>query len=183
MKTSDLDILIVPGWSGSGPDHWQTRWEEKLSTARRIEQDDWHTPKRDDWSARIAQMVHAASRPVLLVAHSLGSVAVAHAVPLLTGANVAGAYLVTPPAERAIRAIPGIDAAFAPYPRAPLPFPTALVASRTDPYASFEEVSELGEAWGAQVIDAADSGHINAASGHGPWPEGLMSFAGFIRKL
>lgn len=183
MKTADLDILIVPGWSGSGPDHWQTRWQEKLSTARRVEQDDWHTPQRDDWTARIAQMVHAAGRPVLLVAHSLGAVAVAHAAPLFTDANVSGAFLVAPPAERAIRAIPGIDAAFAPYPRSPLPFPTALVASRTDPYATYEEVSELGGAWGSQVIDAADSGHINAASGHGPWPEGLMSFAGFIRRL
>lgn len=183
MKTSDLDILIVPGWSGSGPDHWQTRWQEKLSTARRIEQDDWHTPKRDDWTARIVETAHTASRPVLLVAHSLGAVAVAHAAPLLADANVAGAFLVTPPAERAIRSIPGIDAAFAPYPRDPLPFPVALVASRTDPYATYEETADLGEAWGARVIDAADSGHINAASGHGPWPEGLMSFAGFLKKL
>lgn len=183
MKTADLDILIIPGWSGSGPDHWQTRWEEKLSTARRIEQDDWHTPKRDAWSARIAAIVQEASRPVLLVAHSLGAVAVAHAAPMLAGANIAGAYLVAPPAERAIQAIPGIDPGFAPYPRAPLPFPTALVASRSDPYSTYEEAASLGEAWGATIIDAADSGHINAASGHGPWPEGLMSFAGFIRKL
>ena len=41
MRTSDADILMVPGWNGSGPDHWQSRWERNLKTARRIEQDDW----------------------------------------------------------------------------------------------------------------------------------------------
>jgi predicted alpha/beta hydrolase family esterase len=41
MRTSDADLLIVPGLGGSGPDHWQTRWEQKLSTARRVEQSDW----------------------------------------------------------------------------------------------------------------------------------------------
>ncbi|MFY8151337.1 MAG: alpha/beta hydrolase, partial [Hyphomicrobiales bacterium] len=52
MKTSDTDILIVPGWSGSGPDHWQSRWVAKLSTARVVEQEDWHAPSRL-WAERI----------------------------------------------------------------------------------------------------------------------------------
>ena len=46
MKTSEADILIVPGWLNSGPDHWQSRWERNLKTARRIEQDDWHAPDK-----------------------------------------------------------------------------------------------------------------------------------------
>jgi predicted alpha/beta hydrolase family esterase len=45
MKAADADILIVPGVNGSGPDHWQTRWERKLSTARRVEQADWDSPR------------------------------------------------------------------------------------------------------------------------------------------
>ena len=40
MRTSECDILIVPGHENSGPDHWQTRWERQLSTARRVEQDE-----------------------------------------------------------------------------------------------------------------------------------------------
>lgn len=183
MKTADLDILIIPGWSGSGPDHWQSRWEQKLSTARRIDQTDWHTPKLNDWTARIINEVRAATRPVVLVAHSLGVHAVAHAVRELADANIAGAFLVTPPSERAIRAIPGIDAAFAPFATTPLPFPSVLVASRDDPYATYEEAETLGQIWGAKLVDAGASGHINAASGHGPWPEGLMSFAAFLQSL
>ncbi len=53
MKTSDADILIVPGWLNSGPDHWQSRWERNLKTARRIHQDDWHAPDRNAWVGNI----------------------------------------------------------------------------------------------------------------------------------
>ena len=46
MRSSDCDNLIIPGLGGSGPVHWQTRWQEKLSTARRVEQADWDRPDR-----------------------------------------------------------------------------------------------------------------------------------------
>ncbi|MEO0619886.1 MAG: alpha/beta hydrolase, partial [Pseudomonadota bacterium] len=71
----------------------------------------------------------------------------------------------------------------APMPRDPLPFPSLLVASRTDPYCAFDIADDLGAAWGSLVIDAGDAGHINAASGHGPWPEGSMTFGKFISRL
>ena len=96
MKTSDADILIVPGWLNSGPDHWQSRWERNLTTARRIDQDDWHAPDRDAWVANIVAAVSEASRPVVLVAHSLGVIAIAHAAPKLVSGSVVGAFLVAP---------------------------------------------------------------------------------------
>ena len=49
MRTADCDIVVVPGYTNSGPDHWQTRWQRKLSTARRVEQDDWDRPVREAW--------------------------------------------------------------------------------------------------------------------------------------
>ena len=49
MRISDLDILVIPGLGGSGPDHWQTRWAQKLSTARVVEQENWDQPRRDRW--------------------------------------------------------------------------------------------------------------------------------------
>lgn len=182
MRTSDCDILIVPGWSGSGDDHWQTRWEAKLSTARRVEQDDWYKPTVEGWTKRLIEASEAATRPVVLVAHSLGIVTIAHAAPRL-GKGVRGAFLVAPPSERAGNAIPGMDPTFAPFPREPLPFPSVLVASRNDPYCPFGEAQDAALAWGSAFVDAGESGHINAASGHGPWPEGLIRFAGFIKAL
>ena len=96
MRTSDADILIIPGLGGSGPEHWQTRWEAKLSTARRIEQGDWNEPHRAEWAANIVAAVKASSRPVVLVAHSCGVSSVAHAATELAGLAVAGAFLVAP---------------------------------------------------------------------------------------
>jgi hypothetical protein len=77
----------------------------------------------------------------------------------------------------------GVDPAFAPISRDPLPFPSILVASRTDPHCAFDRAEDFAYAWGAALADAGNAGHLNTASGHGPWPEGLMRFAGFLAKL
>lgn len=183
MKSSDVDILIVPGWSGSGPDHWQSRWETRLKTARRVEQDDWHKPSRHVWAERTVQAVRSATRPVVLVAHSAGVSAVAHAAEHLHPGEVAGAFLVAPASEKAKRAIPGMGADFVEHRRERLPFPSVLISSATDPYCTQDEARELAEAWGSEFVDAGDSGHLNSESGHGPWPDGLLRFAAFLKSL
>ena len=96
MKVKDADILMVPGYTNSGPGHWQSRWQAKLSTARRVEQAEWSKPVREDWSANVAKAVNEAERPVVIVAHSLGIPTVIHAIPDF-GKPVAGAFLVAPP--------------------------------------------------------------------------------------
>ncbi|MDQ2704188.1 MAG: alpha/beta hydrolase, partial [Pseudomonadota bacterium] len=72
---------------------------------------------------------------------------------------------------------------FGPYPRDPLPFPSVVIASRNDPYGAFEVAEDNAAAWGSLFIDAGESGHLNADSGHGPWPEGSMTFAKFLSQL
>lgn len=183
MKSSEADILIVPGWSGSGPDHWQSRWEARLPTAQRLEQEDWYKPERDAWANRIVAAVRAATRPVVIVAHSAGVSAVAHAAEHLKPGEVAGAFLVAPASERAKRAIPGMGEDFIPHRREKLPFPSVLIASTTDPYCSHDEAKALAEAWGSEFVDAGDGGHLNSESGHGPWPDGLLRFASFLKGL
>ncbi len=37
MRTSEAEILFVPGASMENADHWMSRWQGRLSTARRIE--------------------------------------------------------------------------------------------------------------------------------------------------
>ncbi len=182
MRSRDTDIVIVPGLGGSGPDHWQSRWQSKLPNAHRVEQRDWDNPLRPAWIAAITETVGRCERAVVVVAHSLGVIATVEAAAegLI---EIAGAFLVAPPADDAIGAIPAIDPAFVPVTRRRVNFPSILVGSRNDPYASIQETAELAEAWGAALVDAGEAGHINAASGHGPWPEGLMSFAGFLGRL
>jgi predicted alpha/beta hydrolase family esterase len=182
MKVSEAEILIVPGYTNSGPDHWQTRWEQKLSTARRVEQAEWSKPVREDWIARVVEEVNASTRPVVLVGHSLGVPAIVHAIPELKQ-RVAGAFLVAPPdvANPDIR--PKHLMTFGPYPRDPLPFPSILIASRNDPFGDYAHAEDMANAWGSLLIDAGESGHLNAESGHGPWPEGTMVFAQFLGRL
>ncbi len=91
MKVKDADILIIPGYTNSGPDHWQTRWENKLSTARRVQQAEWSKPVREDWIGEVVKAANAATRPIVLVAHSLGVATAVHAVPHIQH-KVAGAF-------------------------------------------------------------------------------------------
>ncbi len=182
MKVKDTDILIIPGYTNSGPDHWQTRWEQKLSTARRVEQAEWSKPVRDDWVAQVVKAANEATRPVVLVAHSLGVATAIHAAPHIQH-KVAGAFFVAPPDVSNDLIRPKHLMTFGPYPRQRLPFPTVAVISRNDPFSSFEAAEEVVKDWGALLIDAGESGHINAESGHGPWPEGSMVFAQFLSHL
>jgi predicted alpha/beta hydrolase family esterase len=187
MRTADADILVIPGLGGSGPGHWQSRWEAKLPSVRRVVQDDWENPGVDAWRARIVEAVARAERPVILVGHSLGVLAAAHAAPFLAkgaiSGKVRGGFFVAPPSTPVLSNFEAVDPAFLALPGEPLPFPSLVIASRDDPYSPYADSEDLARALGAELIDAGFSGHINVESGHGPWPEGLMRFAGFMKTL
>jgi predicted alpha/beta hydrolase family esterase len=182
MKVKDTDILFVPGYKNSGPEHWQSRWQERLSTARRVEQAEWTKPVREDWTARMAEAVNETERPVVVVAHSLGVPTVVQALARFRK-PVRGAFFVAPPdvANEAVR--PRHLMTFGPYPRDPLPFPSIVVASRNDPFCAFGVAEDIAAAWGSLFIDAGEAGHLDADSGYGPWPEGSMAFANFLARL
>ena len=58
-----------------------------------------------------------------------------------------------------------------------------VVASTSDPLVSVDRARGFAADWGADFQLAGDAGHINAASGHGPWPEGLLMFAELMKRL
>jgi predicted alpha/beta hydrolase family esterase len=182
MRVRDIDILIVPGWTGSGPEHWQSRWERNLATARRVRQADWETPNIGDWVERIIEEVSASTRPPVIVAHSCGVTATVSAAPRIAS-RLAGAFLVAPADLAGTDLWPATNGGFVPMPMAPLPFRAKLIGSSTDPFCSVERAQALGAAWGADVSIIAGAGHIDAASGHGPWPEGLLTFGLFLKTL
>lgn len=187
MKSSETDILVIAGHEGPGDAHWQSRLIAKLSAARLVEQDDWLYGSLDVAVNKLVDAVEEATKPVVFVAHSAGAILIAHAIPTLRVRGLVGrargGFLVAPPNEKSLGELKGLDPKFLPIPRDPLPFPSALIASSNDPHASLEDSSDLALAWGSKLIEAGPAGHINTASGHGPWPEGMMSFAGFISRL
>ena len=94
-----------------------------------------------------------------------------------------GAFLVAVPDLDENLDVPKAALPFANLPRDPLPFPSLLIGSRNDPYCSFERAGDLANQWGSEFHDGGEIGHINTASGHGPWPEGLMMFTRLMQRL
>ncbi len=161
----------LPGWHGSGPQHWQTLWEQQPGF-RRVQQHDWEQPLRGDWMVQLEEAVLATSGPIVLAAHSLGCVlAAAWASHSRNTHRIKGALLVAPgdPEREELRAV---LKSWSPVPLQPLPFRSILLGSHDDPYCSFARVQQFVQGWGSEFVDYGHRGHINAESGLGDWPEG-----------
>lgn len=181
---SDFDILILPGWHSSGPDHWQTHWEAAFSNMRRVEQDDWDVPVYSAWSRRLTEAVKRCERPVLLVAHSLGTALATRWSHEADTKAVAGAFLVaTTDVDRYAGAPGEAMRGFDPVIMQRLPFPSVVVASRNDERVSFERAMAFATAWGSHFIDAGALGHIGSAAKLGLWPQGLVWLGQFIESV
>ncbi len=165
-------ILIIPGLSGSGPEHWQTRWEAILPDAVRVVQSNWDNPRRKPWLGTFLKAIDA-HPGAILVAHSLGCALVANAVKSYPQMPAAAAMLVSPSDVDSPQHIEDPLRDFAPMPLRRFPFRTILAASRDDPYVKFERAQFFAAEWGAEFVDVGAKGHINADSGLGDWPEGL----------
>jgi uncharacterized protein len=165
------NVLILPGWQNSGPEHWQSRWEATHGY-RRVDQHDWLQPRRGDWIARLEEVLLTCDEPAVLVAHSLGCLhTAAWAAHSQNTARVKAALLVAPgDAER--EEMRPVLPSWAPIAMQRLPFPSVLIGSRNDPYCSFERVQAFAAAWGSRFVDLGEAGHINAGSGLGDWPAG-----------
>ena len=166
-------VLTLPGWQNSGSGHWMTLWEARHPDWRRVEQADWEWPRRSDWIAALDAAALRTRGPLVLVAHSLGCLTVAHWAATTTDAvRIRHALLVAPPdIER--DDLPAALSDFAPAPWTPLPFASTLVASRNDPYCRIERARAFATAWGSEFVALGDCGHINVDAGFGPWPDGL----------
>lgn len=170
---SRCSVLIIPGLGDSGPEHWQSLWEASHPEYRRVQQHEWELPRCSDWVRNLETAIAAADSPVVLVAHSMGCAAVIHwATGAASGNNrVAAALLVSPPDVEA-ETIPLGPTGFAPYPLNQLPFRSVAVVSTNDPFVTLERANWFAASWGSELVILESAGHINAASGHGPWPEG-----------
>lgn len=178
--------MIVPGIWNSGPDHWQSRWQAEREAAGvdevvRIEPASWSDPEPEDWVAAISRAVTVCAEPPVLIAHSLGVLAVAHWLRDGSRPAAAGAFLVAP----ADPAAPGFPAAAAGFtaPAARSGLPTRLVVSDDDPYCSVDRAVGFAATLGSGVLRVGALGHVNVDSGIGEWDPGRALLDDFERSL
>src|SRR5262245_51279744 len=182
----DLTVLVLPGLGGAGADHWQAAWVSAFPSMRRVEQDSWGRPVYADGSARLTDAVVAADRPVVLVAHSLGT-SLTMRWSFEQPANVkkvAGAFLVAPTDRDRFDASPTSPVrGWGPMILKRLPFPSMVLASGNDDRVSLDRAEVFAKAWGSTLVDVGSLGHIGSAAKLGVWPFGLLWFGQFIASL
>lgn len=170
-------VLFVPGLRDHVEDHWQTHAARAFPGSVTVEP---LTEDRLSRAARVAALdvaLQAIKGEVVIAAHSAGCLMVAHWA--LAPSRAIKAALLATPADVEHPLPPGYPShdnlsanGWLPIPRARLPFPALVVASRNDPLAGFERVEGLARDWGADLHDAGDVGHLNPPAGYGPWPGG-----------
>ncbi len=176
--TRTVPTVILHGWQGSGPDHWQTWLAEQLRAAEREvrypELPDPDEPTLADWLDALTGTLDGLPDDGFdVVAHSLGAVLWLHHVaggrPAPRPARV---VLVAPPSPAT--AIPEIAPFFPP----PLDIDavrraaggTVLVGGDDDPYLPEGIALAYGRPLKMPTTVIAGGGHLNTESGYGPWP-------------
>jgi len=168
-----MKIFTVPGLFNSGPQHWQTHWENEYGFVR-IEQQDWETPVCDDWLQTIDAVVNQQPlNKVVLIGHSLACCTIVRWSEKYKRI-IKGVLLVAPSDVEAPSYPPGTTG-FSPMPKFKLPFPSIIIASSNDEYVTFERAKEFAGNWGSEFINAGELGHINSTSDLGLWPFGVLT--------
>jgi uncharacterized protein len=166
------NYLLVPGLGNSGPEHWQTYFENSGDNFYRIEQKEWDEPTCEEWIKAIEQKVLAFDlSSVVLIGHSLGCSTIAHWATKYNR-QIKGALLVAPSDLEAPQyTFSAIG--FAPIPLGKINFKTIIIASANDIWVSLDRAKYFADNWGSEFINIGNAGHINAASGHTNWDEGM----------
>jgi uncharacterized protein len=171
-------VLVLPGWQGSGPDHWQTwlvtQLREQGRDVRYADLPDIDHPRLLPWLAALRDSLSDLPADGFdIVFHSLASVLwLHHAADPGDSPRPARVALVSPPSPAT--AIAEIAEFFPP----PIDIVavrkaadgTVLVGGDDDPYVP----EGLAEAYGRPLKIATTivpgGGHLNSDSGFGPWP-------------
>ena len=172
--SAEPTILMVPGLRPHVPEHWQTLLAAELPKSACVPRLGGELSVHA-WVEALDASIAAIEGPVVLCAHSAGVILVMHWARR-NRRPIRGALLATPPdldtplPEGYPRQKDLADNGWLPVPLAPLPFPSIVAASDTDPLARVERVLSLAMCWGSRFVDLGDVGHLNPAAGYGPWP-------------
>ena len=172
-----IHTVIVPGVGGSEHDHWQSWLQRQLKSCSRVQQQDWNKPVLHEWIGQFVKTVQSIQEPIQIVAHSFGCLTTVAALAQHPELNqkIKNLVLVAPanPARFG-------DAGFAResqndyqqyFHQLKLQVPTQMIISENDPWLNFQDALQLAKAWKIRPKNLGQVGHINVASGFGPFPE------------
>ncbi|MEU9860592.1 alpha/beta hydrolase [Streptomyces sp. NPDC047971] len=172
-------VVIVPGMREHVEDHWQTVLAEELRAAGRgvrVVPPPLHDRLgRASHVANLVEVMTGVTGPVTIVAHSAGVMTTVHWARWHAG-DVRGALLAAPP-DFGTPLPDGYPTpqelathGWTPVPRRRLPFPSVVAAGSNDPLGSPGHAAGVARDWGSRLVELGPVGHLNPASGHGPWP-------------
>ena len=169
-------FLILHGYQGSGPGHWQTWLAGRLRAADAQvtypDLPDPDQPQLRSWMNALAGELDALGEPPVVLCHSLGCILWLH--HLHRGGRPARALLVAPPCGAVVPDI----ADFFPVPEVREHAPgSRMVCSDDDPFCP--DRGAPGRYGAGLAVDVLPGqGHLNATAGYGPWPEAEAWCAG-----
>jgi uncharacterized protein len=168
--------LILHGYQGSGPGHWQTWLAARLrsgdATVAYPDLPDPDAPQLRSWlEALEGELVALPAAPVV-ICHSLACLLWLHHAA--AGGRPAGRVLFAAPPSEA--GAPDVLASFFPVPldaaalAASAPDGARLVCSDDDPFCPEGAAALYGEPLGLPADVLPGRGHLNPDAGLGPWP-------------
>lgn len=156
--------LILHGWQGSGPGHWQTWLAGRLrsagATVHYPDLPDADAPALHAWLDALRGELDAIGEPPVVICHSLACVLWVHHIAA-GGAPAERVLLVAPPS---LAGVPEVLEGFFPTPAVELGN-ARLVCSDNDPYCP-EGATTF---YDAPTDLLPGQGHINPDAGYGDW--------------
>ena len=173
-----VPTLVIPGWNGSGPGHWQTWLEQRSAEVERPTLrprfPDLDHPELGSWLTGLrAALAGLPADGFDVVAHSLGAVLwLHHVADAGDSPRPARVALVSPPSPAT--SIPEVAEFFPP----PLDIDTVrrsadgtvLVAGSDDPFLPEGIAAAYGLPLKMATTVIEGGGHLNTESGYGEWP-------------
>lgn len=165
-------VLLLHGWGGSDFPHWQawlaTELIKDYGKVSFLEFSDFEFPILENWKKELKEELKEFN-PDIVICHSLANTLWFHLCEDNDIEEVEKLYLVAPPSFHC--EIQEIKSFF------PMNLPVTtnakesiLISSTNDPYMTINEVKNLQESLGIEMITLENAGHINADSGYGKWP-------------
>lgn len=174
---SSRQFLILHGWGGSGPEHWQSWLAARLRAAGETVHDpllpDPDDPLRDAWLIALRAELAAMPGERVVICHSLAVLLWLHYAQRPDSGPADRLLLVSPPGPSVNN--PQVESFFP----APLDADALkrsarkmlLVCSAADPFCPEKAELIYGQPLGiATRVLPPEARHINVAAGYGPWP-------------